>query len=205
MATSSLDADLRAFEGELEICDDAPGGQQAGCAEDTAGWRASAPAGVEPADRGRGWESVAEDQCVVDVADVGARLAKDHGVSVRVGAVAPLAVLGDSGALRRALLNLVENGVKYTPAGGRVELAVAEAGGHAVIAVEDTGPGIDPRDAERIFEPFVRLDAARDRESGGSGLGLAIARSIVVAHRGELAVERAEPGGSRFTIRLPLA
>ena len=142
---------------------------------------------------------------VLDVADVGARLAKDRGVSVRVGSVATLAVLGDAGALRRALLNLVENGVKYTPSGGRVEISVAETGGNAVIAVEDTGPGIDPRDAARIFEAFVRLDTARDRESGGSGLGLAIARSIVVAHRGTLAVERTGPGGSRFTIRLPRA
>jgi two-component system OmpR family sensor kinase len=142
---------------------------------------------------------------VLDVADVGARLAKDHGVSVRVGAVAPVAVLGDAGALRRALLNLVENGVKYTPAGGRVEISVTEVGGDVVMAVEDTGPGIDPRDTARIFEPFVRLDAARDRESGGSGLGLAIARSIVVAHRGRLAVERRDPTGSRFTIYLPRA
>jgi heavy metal sensor kinase len=142
---------------------------------------------------------------VLDVADVGARLAKDRGVSVRVGSVAALAVLGDAGSLRRALLNLVENGVKYTPSGGRVEISVAETGGNAVIAVEDTGPGIDPRDAARIFEAFVRLDTARDRESGGSGLGLAIARSIVVAHRGTLAVERTGPGGSRFTIRLPRA
>ena len=142
---------------------------------------------------------------VLDVADVGARLAKDHGVSVRVGAVAPVAVLGDAGALRRALLNLVENGVKYTPAGGRVEISVAEVGGEVVMAVEDTGPGIDPRDTARIFEPFVRLDAARDRESGGSGLGLAIARSIIVAHRGSLAVERRDPSGSRFTIHLPRA
>ena len=142
---------------------------------------------------------------VLDVADVGARLAKDHGVSVRVGAVEPVAVLGDAGALRRALLNLVENGVKYTPAGGRVEISVAEVGGDVVMAVEDTGPGIDPRDNARIFEPFVRLDAARDRESGGSGLGLAIARSIIVAHRGSLAVERRDPTGSRFTIHLPRA
>jgi len=142
---------------------------------------------------------------VLDVADVGARLAKDRSVTVRVGSVAPVAVLGDAGSLRRALLNLVENGVKYTPAGGRVEVSVAAAAGEAVIAVEDTGPGIDPRDAGRIFEPFVRLDAARDRESGGSGLGLAIARSIVVAHRGTLEVERPALGGSRFTIRLPVA
>ena len=142
---------------------------------------------------------------VLDVADVGARLAKDRSVTVRVGSMAPVAVLGDAGSLRRALLNLVENGVKYTPAGGRVEVSVAAATGEAVIAVEDTGPGIDPRDAGRIFEPFVRLDAARDRESGGSGLGLAIARSIVVAHRGTLEVERPAAGGSRFILRLPAA
>jgi heavy metal sensor kinase len=142
---------------------------------------------------------------VLDVADVGARLAKDRSVAVRVGSVVPVAVLGDAGSLRRALLNLVENGVKYTPAGGRVEISVTAEGGEAVIAVEDTGPGIDADDAERIFEPFVRLDAARDRESGGSGLGLAIARSIVVAHRGTIEVERPAAGGSRFVLRLPTA
>ena len=142
---------------------------------------------------------------VLDVAEVGTRLAKDRGVTVRVGTLEPLAVLGDAGALRRALLNLVENGVKYTPAGGRVELSVTTMDSEAELAVEDTGPGIDPADVARIFEPFVRLDTARSRESGGSGLGLAIARSIVVAHRGTLAVERPAAGGSRFTIRLPLA
>ena len=77
--------------------------------------------------------------------------------------------------------------------------------GDVLIAVEDTGPGIDPADAARIFEPFVRLDAARARETGGAGLGLAIARSIVVAHRGTLAVGAGATGGARFTIRLPHA
>ena len=142
---------------------------------------------------------------VLDVAEVGARLGKERGVAVRVGPVAPAVVLGDAGALRRALLNLVENGAKYTPAGGRVELTAAVTEGDVLIAVEDTGPGIDPADAARIFEPFVRLDAARARETGGAGLGLAIARSIVVAHRGTLAVAPGATGGARFTIRLPHA
>jgi heavy metal sensor kinase len=142
---------------------------------------------------------------VLEVADIGARLAKDRSVVVRVGPVAPLAVLGDVGALRRAVLNLVENGVKYTPPGGRVELSVVADGAEAVLAVEDTGPGIDAADATRVFEAFVRLDAARARETGGSGLGLAIARSIVVAHRGTITVERALGGGARLTIRLPRA
>jgi len=142
---------------------------------------------------------------VLDAAAVAARLGKDGGVIVRVGATVPTAVQGDAGALRRAVLNLLENGVKYTPAGGRVEVFVAHDDEHAEIAVEDTGPGIAAADAERIFEPFVRLDAARARETGGSGLGLAIARSIVIAHRGTLAVARAATGGARFTIRLPRA
>jgi len=142
---------------------------------------------------------------VLEVADIGTRLAKDRSVVVRVGPMAPLAVLGDVGALRRAALNLVENGIKYTPPGGRVELSVVADGHDAVLSVEDTGPGIDAADAARIFEPFVRLDAARARETGGSGLGLSIARSIVVAHRGTIAVDRAPSGGARFSIRLPRA
>jgi signal transduction histidine kinase len=74
----------------------------------------------------------------------------------------------------------------------------------ASIAVRDTGSGIAPGDVERIFQPFVRLDPAREGPEGGAGLGLAIARSIVAAHGGELTV-RSTPGtGSTFTIRLPI-
>ena len=114
-------------------------------------------------------------------------------------------MVGDASALRRATLNLVENAVNYTPAGGKVALSLARADGAAVLAVQDTGLGIDLADAERIFEPFVRLDAARARETGGSGLGLAIVRSIVVSHGGTVAVESAPGAGTCFTIRLPLA
>lgn len=142
---------------------------------------------------------------VLEALEVGTRLAQGTGVHVKLERVAPAAVRGDSGALGRAMRNLVENAVKYTPAGGTVELTLRTADGQAVFAVQDTGIGIAPADAERIFEPFLRLDAARARETGGTGLGLAIARSIVLAHGGTLALER-EPGpGSRFVISLPLA
>jgi heavy metal sensor kinase len=142
---------------------------------------------------------------VLEALEMGTRLAQGTGAHVKLGPVAPAAVRGDSGALGRAMRNLVENAVKYTPAGGTVELTLRPAGGQAVFAVQDTGIGISPADAERIFEPFVRLDAARARETGGTGLGLAIARSIVLAHGGTLALER-EPGpGSCFVISLPLA
>jgi two-component system sensor histidine kinase SenX3 len=142
---------------------------------------------------------------LLEAFDVGARLGQAAGVTVRIEAAAPAPVRGDAAALRRALGNLVENAVKYTPRGGKVELGLTADDGAAVVTVSDTGIGIEPADAERIFEPFVRLDAARSRDTGGAGLGLAIARSIVAAHRGTLSVESRPGSGSRFTIRLPLA
>jgi len=142
---------------------------------------------------------------LLDVFDVGARLGQAAGVSVRIETAAPALVQGDATALRRALLNLVENAVKYTPRGGKVELSLVAGDGTATLAVSDTGIGVEAADAERIFEPFVRLDAARSRDTGGAGLGLAIARSIIVAHRGTLSVESRPGSGSCFSIRLPLA
>jgi len=140
---------------------------------------------------------------VLEGLDAGARLAARRGVSVSLGEVSAVTVVGDASALGRALLNLVENAVKYTPAGGRVTLSLHRDDHVARIAVEDTGVGIDPADQERIFEPFVRLDEARSRETGGTGLGLAIARSIAVAHGGRLDVQSAPKAGSRFTLQLP--
>jgi heavy metal sensor kinase len=142
---------------------------------------------------------------LLDVFDVGVRLAHGTGVSVRVNDATPATVKGDAVALRRAILNLVENAVKYTPAGGKVELSLTTGDGHASITVEDTGIGIARGDQERMFEPFERLDAARARETGGTGLGLAIARAIAVAHGGTIEVESVPGAGSRFTIHLPLA
>lgn len=142
---------------------------------------------------------------LLEVFDAGARLGQAAGVSVRIDTMAPSTVRGDATALRRALLNLVENAVKYTPPGGKVELGLTTADGIAVLTVSDAGIGIAPADAERIFEPFVRLDAARARDTGGAGLGLAIARSVATAHGGTLSVESQPGAGSRFVLRLPLA
>jgi signal transduction histidine kinase len=142
---------------------------------------------------------------VLEALDVGARFARETALSVQLKESVPAVVIGDATDLGRALRNLVENAVKYTPAGGRVELALTRADGWASIVVQDTGPGIDPADAERVFQPFVRLDAARARSTGGTGLGLSIARSIVMAHGGTLTLESTPGAGSRFTIRLPLA
>jgi heavy metal sensor kinase len=140
---------------------------------------------------------------VMGALDAGVRLAQGRGVTVRLGPVAPAVVSGDATALDRALLNLVDNSVRYTPAGGKVEISATPSDGSVEISVQDSGPGIAPPDAERVFEPFVRLDAGRTKEPSGSGLGLAIARSIVEAHGGALTLHSAPEGGSRFTIRLP--
>jgi heavy metal sensor kinase len=141
----------------------------------------------------------------LEALELGVRLAKGKGVSVSMGATVPAVVQGDAGSLRRAVLNLVDNAVKYTPTSGSVVVSLERSGDRVSIVVEDTGIGIDPADAERIFEPFVRLDAGRSRDTGGTGLGLAIARSIVLAHRGTLEAKTSAGGGSRFTIDLPAA
>jgi signal transduction histidine kinase len=119
--------------------------------------------------------------------------------------VTPAEVRGDADALRRALRNLVENAVKYTPAGGKVELSLTRERDAVILAVEDSGIGIEPADLERIFEPFVRLDEARSRATGGTGLGLAIARGVALAHGGTLTAQSTPKSGSRFTLRLPPA
>jgi heavy metal sensor kinase len=142
---------------------------------------------------------------LLEVLDLGLRLAHGTGVTVRVGALEPAAVMGDATALRRLLLILVENAVKYTPEGGQVELSLIRSGVEIQASVRDTGIGIDPADAARVFEPFVRLDDARSRETGGAGLGLAIARSIALAHSGTITLDSAPKVGSLFTVHLPAA
>jgi len=142
---------------------------------------------------------------LLDGLDVGLRLADGTGVMVGAGAVERAAVLGDATVLRRLLLILVENAVKYTPEGGLVELSLTRAGDEVCLAVRDTGIGIDRADAARVFEPFVRLDDARSRETGGAGLGLAIARSIAMAHGGHIRVDSEAKAGSVFTVHIPTA
>jgi len=160
--------------------------------------RLSVPARVER-------ERVELEPLLADVTDVARRVADTRGVALVVKERAPATVLGDPIALRRAVMKLVENAVRYTPRGGRAELALRVADRWAEILVSDTGIGLDPADVARVFEPFVRLDAARALDAAGAGLGLPIARSIVTAHGGTLAAESAPGAGSTFTIRLPLA
>jgi signal transduction histidine kinase len=123
-------------------------------------------------------------------------------------AEAPPLVLGDAERLRQLFLNLVTNALRFTPAGGTVELHCCSQGAGVAVMVADTGIGIAEADQQRIFERFYAASASRSREGGapgGAGLGLAIARWIAEAHGGRIAVQSAPGQGSTFTVWLPLA
>jgi len=113
-------------------------------------------------------------------------------------------VYGDPDMLAQVLINLVDNAVKYTPAGGRVDVFAETVDGRLAVTVADTGIGIPPESLPRIFERFYRVDKARSRELGGIGVGLAIVKHIVRAHGGKITVESTPGRGSSFTFTLPL-
>ena len=129
-------------------------------------------------------------------------LAADREVEVAARTPSDVQMQADQSLLRQMILNLVENAVRHTPAGGSVQVAVEADAHQAQIAVSDTGPGVPASDRERIFERFVRLDA--NGSDGGGGLGLPIARWVAELHRGTLALESTGAGGSRFVAVLPL-
>lgn len=112
---------------------------------------------------------------------------------------------GDERAVEQVLLNLLDNAVKYTPEGGRVDVLGAWEDGRCVVRVKDTGMGIDPKHLHRIFERFYRVDKGRSREMGGTGLGLSIVKHLVGAMEGEVKVESQPHVGSVFAIFLPVA
>ncbi|MGA5900530.1 ATP-binding protein [Streptomyces venetus] len=115
----------------------------------------------------------------------------------------PVEVAGSRGQLGRVLANLLDNAQRH--ARSAVTVRVRPEGGTAVVGVADDGEGVPESDRERIFERFVRLDAARSRDDGGAGLGLAIARDVAVRHGGTLTAGQGPAGGALFELRLPLA
>jgi heavy metal sensor kinase len=131
-------------------------------------------------------------------------LAEAQGVTLESKSVAPLTIQGDREHLRRLLLNLVDNGIKYTPASGRVTLSLQRDGGWAALRVADTGIGLAPEEQERVFQRFYRAPDAVSQGKEGSGLGLCIASSIAAAHGGRIEVQSAAGCGSTFTVFLPL-
>jgi two-component system sensor histidine kinase BaeS len=118
--------------------------------------------------------------------------------------VGALPIVGNDAQVRRLLLILVDNAVKYTPEGGRVTMVGGADAGAVVISVADTGCGIAADDLPHVFERFWRADKVRSREAGGTGLGLTIAKQIAEAHGGRLDAQSEVGRGSVFTVHLPL-
>jgi CheY-like chemotaxis protein len=114
-------------------------------------------------------------------------------------------VSGDPDRLQQVVWNVLSNAAKFTPAGGKIQIAVGQNNAHVEIEVKDTGPGIDPTFLPHVFERFRQADGTTTRTHGGLGLGLAIVRHLVELHGGTIAVEnRIDGPGAVFTIRLPL-
>ncbi len=129
--------------------------------------------------------------------------------SVRLSAVEECTVTGSADLLRSAIENVVRNAIRYTPeqtaAEVRLKVEHHPSGGQAIVEIRDYGPGAPDETLEQIFEPFYRVDEARDRRSGGTGLGLAIAARAVHLHGGSIAASNAAGGGLLVEIRLPLS
>lgn len=134
-------------------------------------------------------------------------LALAQGVAIERRVDPGVVCLADIESTRQAVLNLLDNAVKYGASGQRIEVGVHRAPGAAVVWVEDGGPGVPPAERERIWEPYVRLDRDRASATGGSGIGLSVVRRVIEAQGGRVRVEevrRAPATGARFVIELPL-
>ena len=131
--------------------------------------------------------------------------AQEKGVQLENAVAGLPSIAGDGDRLAQVFTNLIDNGVKHTPAGGKVKLRAEAQAAAVLIHIEDSGPGIPAEELSRIFERFYQVDKARRGGEGrGTGLGLAISRQIVLAHSGRLTALSAPGQGSRFTVQLPL-
>ena len=117
--------------------------------------------------------------------------------------LSPCHVLGNAEQLRRLLFNLLDNAIKFTPAGGSIDIRVERQKGQAKVIVSDSGIGIAPEHLPRIFDRFYRVDSARSRRTGGNGLGLSICKSIAEAHQGFIEVVSQPGKGTQVTLTLP--
>jgi len=153
-------------------------------ATETIDWRAVVHSVVE---RYRDAGKLHDHQCTVEAADE------------------PVAIGGDLESMTQVLDNLIDNAIKYTPAGGTITVRAHNEDGFAVVEVEDSGIGISAADRGRIFERFFRADRARSRDTGGTGLGLAIVKHLVQGFGGEVRVTSELGRGSRFAVWAPAA
>ena len=147
-------------------------------------------------------ETVELDRIIMDVLGEARHFAS--GQRIEIGALEPVLVDGEPDRLHQLVLNLVENAIKYTPADGRITVALLRNGAFAEIHVRDNGIGIPANDLPHVFERFYRSDLARTRAAGGTGLGLSIALWIARQHGGEITLTSEQGHGTVATARLPI-
>ena len=132
-------------------------------------------------------------------------LAEDKQIQLETQLSPQVKVQGDRYRLKQVLLNLIDNAIKYCPAGTRIQIQLAPADAGCRLEVKDNGPGIPREEIQRLFDRFYRIDKARSREIGGSGLGLSICKSICEGHGGRIEAESDLGQGSTFRVTLPAA
>ncbi|RPJ04685.1 MAG: hypothetical protein EHM36_09520 [Deltaproteobacteria bacterium] len=138
---------------------------------------------------------------VRDACELFEPMAEDKGVTLRCNAPERSLLIGDNRLIQRMLSNLIDNAIKYTPAGGSVTVFVSENESQVLLSVKDTGIGISPDELPRVFERFYRCDQSRSQS--GIGLGLSLARAIAQAHSGDITATSVPNQGSTFTVTLP--
>jgi signal transduction histidine kinase len=142
---------------------------------------------------------------LAETAEDAEMLASPSEVTVRTSLTPAVTVSGDPVLIRRAVLNLVDNAVRYNRPGGEISLTLRREGPGALVVISNTGPGIPAHRHADLFQRFFRVADDRNRRAGGSGLGLSLAREIAVAHGGDLVLSRSGPDATEFTLRLPAA
>jgi heavy metal sensor kinase len=143
------------------------------------------------------------DELVDEVVRAVRVLAGARGVTIHADAAHPAPFTGDEDLIRRLILNLLDNALRYAPSGSTVRVALDLAGERYALSISDEGPGVPEESRARIFERFYRADAARAPASGGAGLGLALARWIARVHGGDVTLATTSRLGSTFVISLP--
>ncbi|MCL2187336.1 MAG: ATP-binding protein [Defluviitaleaceae bacterium] len=159
---------------------------------------------IDQREQGLNISSISMNKTVEDIIKRLTPLSEQKDISLIYDDVRPVQIEADEIKLTLAISNIVENGIKYTPNGGTVKVAVDGDHQFAYISVQDTGMGIPEGEQSKIFNRFYRVDKARDRETGGTGLGLSISHSAVVAHKGTIRVSSKPDEGTVFIVRLPI-
>jgi signal transduction histidine kinase len=150
-------------------------------------------------------EEVGLDQVVKEERDRYEEAAREGGLTLSIGLGPVPPVRGSARDLSLLVRNLVDNAIRYTKPGGRVDVTLSGQGDEVVLSVADTGVGIPTRELPRIFERFYRVDRARSRETGGTGLGLSIVKHVIENHGGTVSVTSELGRGTCFEVRLPSA